>query len=120
MIEKSKYPKLKNLIGGYFHQDWEHSYDWKNQEPHYAPVVRFFKFHNPTSTTKQVISELKHFLALGLDEKTLDKVLEDVFILGVHIPYWKITHEKWLKDILNILEEPMEKTKKEFIPEFIG
>lgn len=120
MIENEKYPKLKNLIGGYLHQDWEHGYDWAENEPHYAPVIRFYKTHNPSATVQRAESELKNLLSLDLDEDTLEKILENTFILGVYVPYWKITHRDFLEDVLKILEEPMEKTRKSFIPEFKG
>jgi len=34
--------------------------------------------------------------------------------------YWGFSFREWLEDVLKILEEPMEQTKKHFIPEFLG
>lgn len=117
---REKHPKLANLIGGYLHQDWEYDYDWKNTESHYAPVVRFFKTHNPQSTIEQATIELKEFLTLNLDEEHLEDVLHHHFVLQMSVSYWNLTYREWLEDVLKILEEPVEKTKKEFIPEFVG
>jgi CdiI immunity protein len=119
MTLREKYPKLSNLIA-YLNQDWLHDYNWENKSPHYYPVIRFFKTHNPQTTVEQATRELKAFLAEGHDEEHLEDYLHHHFALGLNVPYLKITYQNWLKDVLKILEEPMEKTKKEFIPEFIG
>ncbi len=114
-----KYPKLSNLIG-YLHQDWKDDYDWKDNKIHYHPVVRFFKTHNPQTTVEQATRELKAFLAENHDEQHLEDYLYHHLVLGTMPSYWGLNFNNFLKDLLRILEEPMEKTKNEFIPEFIG
>ncbi len=117
---REKYPKLANLIGGYLHQDWDLNYDWEGKEQHYHTVIRFFKTHNPQTTIEQATRELKAFIAENHDEEHLEDYLYHHFVLGTMPSYWGFTFRGWLEDVLKILEEPMEKTKKEFIPEFIG
>lgn len=120
MTLQSKYPKLRNLIAAYFHQDWKYDYDWSNYPLAFEPVVRFFKMHNPLETTDQATRELKEFLALSFNEEQLESVLDDEFGLCLRPEYFKLTHEQWLKKVLEVLEEPMEKTKQKFIPTFIS
>jgi CdiI immunity protein len=113
---REAYPTLSNLIGAYLHQDWLHVYDWEDKKQHYQPVVRFFKTHNPPSFVDQATNELKQFLAEEHDEEHLEDYLYHHFVLGLNISYLNITNKEWLEDVLKILEEPMEKTKKEWIP----
>jgi CdiI immunity protein len=113
------YPALNNVIG-YLHQDWEYDYDWNGKESHYHPVIRFFKTHNPPNWVEQATQEWKQFLAEGHDEEHLKDYLHQHFILQMSVSYFGISYQEWLEDVLKILEEPIEKTKSEFIPEFIG
>ena len=119
MTLSEAYPALRNVIG-YLHQDWDLDYDWIDKERHYHMVIRFFKTNNPTDWVAQATRELKQFLAEGHDEQHLEDYLYHHFFLGTMPSYWGLTFQGFLEDILKILEEPMEKTKKEFIPEFIG
>lgn len=120
MSLRGKYPALSNLIGAYLHQDWKHDYEWSEIKVHYHPVIRFFKTHNPSEWVEQATEELKKFLAEGHDEEHLEDYLYHHFVLGTMPSYWGFTFRGFLEDILKILEEPMEKTRKEFIPKFIG
>jgi CdiI immunity protein len=113
------YPALNNIIG-YLHQDWKDDYNWEGNNFHYHPVIRFFKTHNPPNWIEQATKELKEFLAEEHDEEHLEDYLYNHFILGTMPSYWGFTFEGFLQDMLKVLEEPIEKTKKEFIPEFIG
>ena len=115
---RERYPKLANLIGSYFHQDWKLGYFWGEDEPHYAPVVRFYKTHNPPPSVEQAAREFKEFLALDFDEGRLEDALYHHLGLGVMPSHWGLTFRGWLEEVLKILEEPMEKTKKQFIPLF--
>lgn len=109
-----KYPALANLMGGYFHQDWHLPYLW-DEKPDYPAVVRFYKTHNGEKWVNQTIAELKSFLSKGYDETVLKNAMEDL-IMQLYLPDWNITYQKWLEDVLQILEEPMEVTKKRYIP----
>jgi CdiI immunity protein len=109
-----KYPKLANLMGAYFNQDWHLFYLW-DIEPDYPPVVRFYKVHNPQSSLTQLIKELKEFLSKGYDESALEDAMDDL-VMELNLPHWKLTYQEWLEDVLRILEEPMEVTKKQYIP----
>ena len=115
---RERYPKLANLLGSYFNQDWELGYFWGEHEPHYAPVVRFYKTHNPPASVEQAARELKEFLALGFDEERLGDALQHHFVMQMSVSYWGLTFRGWLEEVLKILEEPTEKTKKQFIPPF--
>ena len=112
---RNRYPKLTSLLGGYLHQDWKECYLWDGK-PHYAPIVRFFKTNNSQSTVQEAATELKDFLSKEYDEERLEDALYHHFILGLMPSSWGMTFKEWLEDILKILEEPIEKTKKQYIP----
>ncbi len=109
-----KYPKLSNLVI-YFHQDWKECYLW-DEEPDYPPIVRFYKLNNPKSSLEMVIKELKELLSKEYDESKLKAIIYGEFSMNLHLPHWNLTYQKWLEDVLRILEEPMEKTKQQYIP----
>jgi hypothetical protein len=117
---KKKFPELYQYLGGLFHQDWKDVFDWKEQKPHFEGVINYFKITNSKCYENEEMKELKMFLALNLSDAEIESIMRKEFNLGIRPAYWNLTHKEWLELILKILEEPMEKTKKEFIPEFIG
>lgn len=116
---QKKFPELYQLLGGFFHQDWVHVFDWKDQSPTFEGVIRYYKNKAKQGSINQDVKELKVFLSLGLSESEVEDVMDEWSV--AYYPYGrKITYNKWLQSILDVLEEPVEKTKQEFIPEFIG
>lgn len=116
---QKKFPELYQLLGGFFHQDWIHVFDWQDQPPMFEGVVRYYKTKAKQEFINRDAEELKDFLNLGLSESEVEDVMDEWNV--AYYPYGrKITYNKWLQGILVLLEEPMEKTKREFIPEFIG
>lgn len=109
-----KYPELSDLMI-YFHQDWKDCYLW-DEEPNYPPIVRYYKVHNPKRSLEEVTVELKEFLSKGYDESKLKAIIYGEFSMNLHLPHWNLTYKEWLEDVLKILEEPMEVTKKQYIP----
>jgi len=105
---------MANLMG-YFHQDWKDCYLW-DEEPNYPAIVRFYKTNNGTSWVNQTITELKEFLDKNYDESTLKNIIYRQFHMNLHLPHWNLTYRQWLENVLSILEEPMEVTKKHYIP----
>jgi hypothetical protein len=114
------FPELYQFLGCYFHQDWKDFSDWKGHTPSFEGIVRHFKVIDSKTNAKEEIKELKMFLALNLSDMEIESIMRKDFNLGIRPAYWSFTHKEWLERILEILEEPIEKTKKEFIPEFIG
>ncbi len=76
------------------------------------------KTNNPPASVGQAARELSEFLASGFDEEKLEDALYHQLGLGIMPSYWDLTFRGWLEEVLKILEEPMEKTKKQFIPPF--
>jgi CdiI immunity protein len=109
------YPALTNLFGGHLHVDWKDCYLW-DKEPHYADIIRFFKVHNSEETVINAPQELREFLSKEYDGEKLEDALHNHLILGLLPSYWNLTYQEWLEDVLRILEEPMEVTKKQYIP----
>lgn len=102
---EKRYPKLANLLGGYFHQDWLHEYDWQSIEPTFEAVVRHYKAINPRTTIAQVTQELERLLMLSLSDAELSKVLDEM-----NCAYYPLgsgrTYRQWLESILVVLKEP--------------
>lgn len=116
---EKRFSELNQYLGGLFHQYWKNVFDWKGQNESFEGVVRYFKVRNSEHYEKEELKELKEFLNLGLTESEIENVMDEWNI--AYYPYGaNMTYIEWLNDVLGILEEPMEKTKKEFIPEFIG
>lgn len=125
-IEEGKYSKqfssLRYLLGNYFHEDMFDVFDWKGRRPDYQGVIRHFKTQDSPIRNREIPKELREFLALSKDwdEDKLDDVLEDDFGNCLYAPGYGITYREFLEGILEVLEEPMEKTRSEFTPKFIG
>lgn len=118
---EEQYPSLDEVFG-FFNQDWYHTYKWDGKEPDYQAVIRFCKVVESDELVEKAIEELKDLIEFGKDFD--EDYWYDYFMhgssLGYYPPGGNQTYREWLEDVLKILEEPMEKTKKEFIPEFIG
>ena len=117
---EEKFPEFYQFLGSYFHQDWKDFSDWKGQNPCFEGIVRHFKLIDSKSKAKEELTELKDFLSLGLTENEIEQILRTDWGIAFRPAYINLTHKAWLERILEILEEPIEETKKHFIPEFIG
>lgn len=109
MHTKLKFPKLRNLLGGYFHQNWKYDYNWQGNQPNFEEVVRFYKTVNPVMTVSEAANDLHKFLNLQISESDLGD-----FFQGTGICYnpiaRKMTYRDWLERILIILEDSSENT----------
>lgn len=106
-----------DYVFGFFDQHWGEIYDWQNQKPSYPPVIRFFKKVDSPERLKKAVVELKELIKFGEnfdDEEWYDYFMSDSS-LGYYPPGGKQTYKEWLRDVLKILEEPMEETEKHFI-----
>lgn len=120
MGARTDFPNI-NYVFGFLNQDWRHDYDWKNGKPMYQSVIRFFKTVSSQEMIDKAIIDLKSLIKLGKNfdnDDWYDYFMSDSS-LGYYPPGDGLTEYEWLKNVLLILEEPMETTKKEFIPEFI-
>lgn len=117
-----QFPELSSLLGGYFHQYQFDVFDWNGHLRGYEPIIRYHKSIQSEEYLKKEISEVKEFLALSQnwDEDKLFDVLLNDFRGTLSAYRFDLTYRKFLEGILEILEEPIEKTKREFIPKFIG
>lgn len=116
---EEKYPELCQFIG-LFHQDWDVFFDWAGRESSYKGIVKFYKTNNPLQYVEQTTKELQEFLNLALSEDEIYNVMKSSFYVSYRPAGENLTYYQWLEGILRILEEPMEKTKAEFIPKFTG
>jgi hypothetical protein len=103
------FPKLRNLLGGYFHQDWKYDYNWEGHQPNFEEVVRFYKVVNPVTTVSQAINELHNFLNLQMSETDLSELFKSAGIC-YNPKARKMTYRYWLERILEILEDPLATT----------
>ncbi|MBA3786615.1 MAG: hypothetical protein H0X15_13960 [Acidobacteria bacterium] len=122
-VEPGKYskqfPELSSLLGGYFHEDMFYVFDWKAHKPNYKSVIRYIKSIQEPDYLSKKITELREFLKLSRewDEDKLREILHKDLGNCLYAPFFKMTYREFLEGILEILEEPMEKTKSEFIPQ---
>jgi hypothetical protein len=70
----------------------------------------------------QRINQLREFLVLSKhwEDDKIDDILGDDLGNCLFAPAYRMTYREFLEGILEILEEPMKKTRSEFIPKFIG
>lgn len=118
-IYTKRFPELSGLLGGYFHEDMFYVFDWNGHEENYKSIIRYHKSIQSNEYLRKEISELKEFLAFSQywDEDKLEDVLLNDFSGSIYAPGIGITYREFLESILEVLEEPMEKTKSEFIPQ---
>jgi hypothetical protein len=114
------YNKEFNNLGyilGYFHQSWSSLYEWQKKEPEFEAVVRYAKLENDLSKIELAKKECVAFLQLSLTTIELENAVDEFTGSGFS-PF--STHREFFERILDVLKEPMEETKKHFIPKFIG
>lgn len=119
MIDYSEeFRKISTLLG-YFNQDWVKSYDWQGSEPTFQPIIRFFKTTNSEETVKTLISQTERLLSLPLDDEEFERIMDDE-LGSEYVPRSQgLDDRQFMQESLRILKEPMEETKKHFIPEFV-
>lgn len=105
---RRRFDELYQFFAGYFHQDWSRVYDWKNEPPNFASVVRHFKATNPKPIILKVRNQIEDLLQYELNENELKQALSE---LGSN--YYpnseKQTFRLWLQEVLILLDDPTEK-----------
>ncbi len=114
-----KFPNLKELLH-FIHQDWDIMFEWEGREPNYQAAIRKLKMDDSPEVRQKNINELRELVSSNLDEVTLRKIVNKDFRSAFYPPGIGLTYHEWLKVILSILEEPIEKTRSEFLPKFVG
>ena len=102
---QKKYYDLYQFLGGYFHQDWSHCYEWNDQGPDWkVPVLQFKKDALPDELAI-AIKELESLLAEQLTEPELEDALDELgsFVYVPALGYK--AYRAWAEDILKILKE---------------
>ena len=119
MDYREKYFDLYQLFGGYLNQSWKEIYIWEDRKPAYQPLIR--KYKTESERVDKAIAELKEVIALdnNFDEEEWRNILTWGLSLGLRPKGFGLTPRQWLEDVLEILEEPMEETRKHWIPERI-
>lgn len=105
-----------SFLLGYFHQDWVASYDWKENEPKFQPVIRSFNTENSIEVIEQLISEIESFLKLSLTKEELETIMVEELGCEYTPRSQGLSKIQFLEESLKILQEPMEVSKKHFIP----
>lgn len=113
------YPNLKELLN-FLNQDWKLMFEWENTEPNYQSAIRKLKVDDSPEIRQKNIDELKTLISSNYDEVTLRRIVNRDFGSAFYPPGLGITYQEWLEEILQIMEEPIEKTAKEFLPKFVG
>ena len=104
---------------GYFHQDWMDVFKWEGRSPSFESVIR--KYKTESGSVNKTIFELKTILQKGKEFEYDDWVELLTYKLGLNFrpKAFGLTHQEWLIETINILEEPMSKTLEHWIPKRI-
>lgn len=125
-VEPGKYskqfPQVAKTLGLYFHEDMFDVFEWKQTKPNYKSVIRYIKSIQQPEYLSQKITELREFLQISKNwsEDKLEDILLNDFSGSIYAPGIGITYREFLEEVLEILEEPIDKTESEFVPKFIG
>lgn len=107
-------------LWGYFNQDWVSMYYWERREPTFQPVIRFYKIVEKEEVVEKLINQLERLLKLPLDAEEFNRVVIEELGSGYTPRSQGLNKRQFLEQSLEILKEPMEETKKHFIPKFAG
>lgn len=114
-----QYPNLRELL--YFlNQDWKLMFEWEDKSPTYEGAIRKLKVDDTVETRRKTIYELKELVSSNFDEQKLEEIVNDDFGSAFYPPGLGMTYQQWLINILQIMEEPIEETKKYVLPKFVG
>lgn len=116
---QTRYPRLKEILG-FLHQDWDVMFEWHETKPDYRTALRKLKAAGSEQDRQNAITELKQIIALNLGEIELREIINRRFRSAFYPPGAGLTYQQWLEEVLSIFEEPMETTKKHFLPKFVG
>lgn len=114
-----EFSEIRFLLG-YFNQDWYGSYSWNENEPTFQPVIRCFRTENGNESITNLIFEIERFLSLPLTKEEFENIMVEELGCEYTPRSQGLDKRQFLEKSLEILKEPMEETKKHFIPEFIG
>lgn len=96
-MNRDKFPHLSNLMGAYFHQDWDLEFST------YQEVLAYFINVTFEEDRIKTIKELKELLSLNLDEEQL----HDFLVNELHCDYSplpELSHTEWLLEVLKTIE----------------
>lgn len=113
------YPNLSELLN-FLHQDWKIMFEWEGSKPDYQMAIRKLKVANLPDVRQKITSELTKIISCNFDEEKLEEIVNDEFGSAFYPPGVGLSYQNWLNEILRIFEEPIEKTKGEFLPKFVG
>ena len=114
-----EFSEIRFLLG-YFHQYWSSLYSWQDNNPTFQPLIRYFKIDNSNEVVERLIFEIERFLSLPLDNEEFETIMVEELGCEYTPRSQGLNKRQFLEKSLDILKEPMEETKKHFIPEFIG
>jgi superfamily I DNA and/or RNA helicase len=108
------------FLFGYFCQYWVVFYEWGGREPTFQAVIRSFKTENSIEVIEKLAFEIEKFLVLPLNREEFNSVVVEELGSELIETIDGFDRRQFLEESLNILKEPMEETKKHFVPKFIG
>jgi hypothetical protein len=114
-----EFSEVRFLLG-YFCQYWVDFYEWDEKKPTFQPVIRGFKTENSIEIIEKLISEIEQFLSLPLNNEEFEVIMIEELGCEYTPRSQGLNKRQFLEQSLEILKEPMEETKKHFIPKFIG
>jgi hypothetical protein len=100
----NQFYELRQVLGGYFHQFWEEAIDWNGENPNFKALIRFYKTTNSIKGIEQTAEDLRKFLSLELDEKSIHSLFIRAGI-WYNPDHENMNYRQWLEAILCLLKE---------------
>lgn len=114
-----KYPNIGELLS-FFGQDWKLMFEWENLVPDYQSALRKLKLDSEPTSIDKSIFELKKILNSRYDEEKLRDLITKDFGSAFYPSGLDMTYQKWLENVRDILEEPINQSKQYNLPKFVG
>lgn len=104
MKDHSPYYALYQFLGGWFHQNWKETHNWKGRKPSFELVVQDFREITSKSNLEQVIQQLDLVIHQNLNEAELSQLVNRILGCGIYAPGLGMTYQGWLDRVRELLE----------------
>jgi hypothetical protein len=97
-VIQGRYPQLWQLLGGYFHQDWDLA------GPDWRAVVATYRAESDPQDPARAAREIGTLLNATEDDGELERIVYDDFGCDFYLPGAGLTVREWLAAVRRTLE----------------
>jgi CdiI immunity protein len=97
-VIEDTYPHLWQLLGAYFHQDWD------LEGPDWQSVIAAYRAESDPEDAACSARDISALLAATLDDAELERLFYDAFGCGYYPPGAGLTVREWLLEVRRALE----------------